>query len=701
MSAPQKPRLPRVLRDVIDRYRRRWRAVHAETGLFATFVVLAATVGAAVAADRLLRLSPTLRAIALGVIAAAAAACLVRWVLWPALRRMGDRDAAARLGHHYPKVEEDLVSAVELSADEAEEQGISVGLIRSALHKIAGRAQGVDYRRAVSLRPLLKAGGVLLVLGGLLAGAYLLRPEAIRNALLRLVKPSEEFFSYTKLQVAPGDRVVRIGDEVEIVATTTGRKAEVARLYGRRNDGSLAGSFHAADRVFVRLECQDGVARWPSGPLFKSLRYRVSAGDAISAWHHVRVVPPPSLTGKGAVLRAPDYAGGRITTIDKLEGQLQVVGGTQVTLRATPATRGADPEFRCTGELRAGDRVWPLAADEVGVLMSQPFVPEATCEYVIALTDGFGLSNRTPEGLLSIKVTPDRVPVVSITKPGRDLLVLAAESVPVVVEAHDEFGLRDVVVRYRVTKNKEGGGTPGRWQEIALSPGGPDVADVTEETKLNVEDLGLAAGDRLEYSARASDYADEAILRRGYSPTYRITVLSDMEHLEHMLSKLKDVQLELRRRAAVQKAQASRAGSLADKAGDAEAKEGAREAQQRELEEVRATEHLARKLERLVPELARNPSTPTDMLSQMERLGRGIRSVARDPMTKAADEFARAAEGKGQQGEGQKGEGQKGEGQKGEGQQGQPQQGQQGQQGQRSPLRMAQEMTNEASRRLE
>ena len=167
MNAPRKPRLPRALRDVIDHYRRRWRTIHAETGLFATFVVLAATVGAAVAADRLLRLSPTLRAIALGVIAVASVACLVRWVLWPALRRMGDRDAAARLGHHYPKVEEDLVSAVELSTDEVGEQGISVGLIRSALHKIAGRAQGVDYRRAVSLRPLLKAGGVLLVLGGL------------------------------------------------------------------------------------------------------------------------------------------------------------------------------------------------------------------------------------------------------------------------------------------------------------------------------------------------------------------------------------------------------------------------------------------------------------------------------------------------------------------------------------------------------
>lgn len=685
MSTSRKSRLPSALRNVIDRYRHRWRAIHAETGLFVTLGVVAATVGAAVAADRLLRLSPALRGLALILIGAASLFCLTRWVLWPALTRMGDRDAAARLGHHYPKVEEDLVSAVELSAEGLDERGISQGLLRSALSQIAARAKSVDYRAAVSLRPLRRASGVMLVLVAMLLAAYLLRPEAIRNALVRLFRPSEEFFSYTKLKVEPGDCVVRIGDTVDVVATTWGRQAEVARLYGRKDGGATGVEHGAGDRIFVRLECEDGVGTWHSGPLFKGLTYRVSAGDAISEWHQIRVVPPPSLTNKGAVLRAPGYAGGTLRTIEKLEGPLQIVRGTQVVIRVAPVRRGDDPGFQCTGEMRAGGQSFPLTADASGVLASKPFRPAKTAEYLISLLDGFGLRNRTAEGLF-IKVVPDRVPVLSIAKPGRDLLVLPGESIPVAVEAHDEFGLRNLILRTRIIKGKEGGPSTGvrlssRWHEIPLKDGGPNVAELTAETTLGLDDLGLVAGDVLEYAARASDYAADAILRRGYSPLYRVVVLSEMEHLERILAQLKDFQLQLRRRAAIQKAQAGRAGRLAEKGSDASVQADAREAQQRELEEARATEHLARKLERLIPELTRNPSTPTEMLSQMERLGRGVRSVAREPMQQAADQFGRAAKG----------------------QQGKPGQGKPGQpsQGMPSPLRLAQQAADEAARRLE
>jgi hypothetical protein len=301
MSSPTKSRLPRVLRQAIDRYRRRWRAVHAETGLLVTLGVLAGTVGAAVAADRLLRLSPTLRTAALAAIAAASLFCLGRWVLWPALRRLGDRDAAVGLGRQDPKAEEDLVSAVELSGEGAEEPGVSPGLIRSALKKIAQRTRGVDYRRAVPLRPVAKSGAVLLIVAGLLAAAYALQPEAIQNALVRLVRPGEEFFSYTQLRVEPGDRVIRTGDAVEIAIATSRRPADVARLYGLRGDGE-----EAADRLFVRLDCQDGAARWNSGPLFKDLAYRVR-GTA-SAWCRRRPSPArapssPRPTTRGAAGR--------------------------------------------------------------------------------------------------------------------------------------------------------------------------------------------------------------------------------------------------------------------------------------------------------------------------------------------------------------------------------------------------------------
>jgi len=693
MKTHRSTRLPETLRRALDGYRRRWRIIYTHTGLLITIAVLATGVGAAVAADRLVRLSPIPRTIALAAIVAACAACLARWVVWPAVRRLRDRDAAARLGHSFPKVEEDLVSAVELSAEGFDEQGVSHALVESALRQISERARAVDYRAAVPVRPLLKAGSIALAIVAVLFAAYQVRPEAIRNALARLFRPSANvpFFSYTRLAVEPGDRVVRVGDAVEVVIATSGRPAATARLYGTRGQGT-----EAADRVSLQLACQEGVARWNTGPLFKDLTYRVVAGDARSPWHRLRVVPPPALSKKSAVLTTPKYAGGRQVAVEPIEGPLQVVEGTSVVLKAVPIHRGSEPEFQCSGELHfpsspptsKAQSPTPLSPDASGALISKPFVPTQSGEYAIALTDGFGLANRAPESVY-IRVSPDRVPVVTIAKPGHDLVVLPGEKVPLEATARDEFGVRSLVLAHRAIKGQGAAETADRWQRQALKDGSPTTPELSATTELLVDQLGLVAGDVLEYKAEAADYADDAVLRRGSSPVCRIAVLSEMEHLERVLSKLKELQLEMLRRAATQRAQSAQAERLAkgsekeagregDKAGkagkeadDAATREGARAAHDRQLDETRGTEHLARKLERLIPELARNPSTPTDMLSQMEQLGRGVRDTANNPMQTAADQLGRAA------------------------------QGQQGQQGEPSPLRIAQEQTEEAARRLE
>lgn len=698
MSTPSKPVLPEALRRLIDGYRRRWRIVYTHTGLFLTLAVLLCSVGAAIAADRLLRLMPLPRAAALATIVAACAVCLARWVVWPAARRLRDRETAARLGQHFPKVEEDLVSAVELSSEGFDEQGISHGLVASALRQIVDRSRTVDYKAAVPLRPLLKAGGVAVALAAVLFAAYQFRPEAVRNALSRLLKPAAgvPYYSYTKLTVLPGDRVVRVGDSVEIVIATSGQPATYARLEGRKGDG-----VEATDRIRVHLACQQGATRWDTGPLFKDLAYRVAAGDALSPWHRIRVVPPPSLSKKGAVLIFPKYAGGVRRTIEPIEGALAVVEGTEVVIRCMPVNRGADPELQCTGELHFGGQALPLTPETPSVLASRPFLPKRGGEATITLRDGYGLTNRSPE-TLAIKVSPDRVPVVSIVKPGHDVVVLPGEKVAIEAGARDEFGIRSIVLAYRIIKGKEAAEASERWQRRTLKDGGPNVAELAATDEVIVDQLGLAAGDVLEYRAEAADFADDASLRRASSPTYRIAVLSELEHLERILSRLKELQLEMMRRAATQHAQSAQAERLASaqqaaekegkepgakgnepQKGDKEppekggkeaentTKEGARQAHERQLEETRATEHLARKLERLIPEMARNPATPTEMLAQMEQLGRGVRQTATNQMQSAADQFGKAA------------------------------QGQQSQQGEPSPLRIAQSETEEAARRLE
>ena len=627
--------LPVTLRRTLDGYRHRRRSVAVLLGGFLSLAVCVGSVAAAVAADRLFRLGVAARGALRMAIGAAFLFCLGRWVLWALVRRLSDRRAAMRLGHRFPGLEEDLVTAVELSSSDTAARGVSRSLISSALRAIARRAHALDVRRAVPLRPVLETAGVLLTVLLVLGGAYWFRPEAVRNALARLVLAdgSVPFFSYVKLRLTPRDRaVIAKGDRVDVKGAVSGRTVARARFeWAYRGDSRR-----------VSLPCAGGVAEWKSGPLYENLRYRMSAGDARSEWRRVRVVPSPALLSKSAVLRTPAYAGAVETRVKDVLGALEIVAGTALAIQAEPVSRGSDPRFACNGLMRLGDVSQPLLRGDSGVLRSAFFKPAHSGELAIELTDGFGLQNRSPESVF-VKVTPDRRPGVRIVRPGRDLALLLCDRVAVEAIARDEFGLRQLDLMWRIAPGVTSEEQAPPWRRMPLVEGSSRTSELTARTELNLAALGLAAGDRLEYRAMASDYAGDPVLRRAFSSTYRVVVISETEHLERVLSRLREVQLELLRLAAGEKTQAVRAGNLAEQAKGTPVHQESREAGQRELRNAGKTGSVADKVDGMLPELARNPSAPTGLLADLERLARAIQSVAAKPMKSAARDFAQAA----------------------------------------------------------
>ena len=626
--------LPRTIERVISGYRRRWRLVRVHAGFFLTIAILGAATGAAVVADRLLRLMPTGRAVALGAISLCAVVCFLWLVAWPALRRLRDREAAAELGARFPEAQEDLVSAVELSREGPGGAGVSPSLVRSALDRIAQRTSWVDYRAAVPLRRVLTVLAAAVVVVGAFAAAYRFRPEAVSNALLRLLRPTDEipYFCYTRLAVEPGDAVVCRGDELEVEIVTSRRPARLARLYLVKN---------GKDRRRVTLQCQDGVARWKSGPLFEDIRYRVAAGDALSPWHRVRVVPPPAVKSLCAIIRAPDYAGRRERRIEDLSGTLEVVEGSSLVLAVTPTRRGEEPNFRCSGKLLFAGRTIPLKPQPDGTLVSEPFRPNGSGRCAVSLVDGFGLKNKASEGL-AIKVVADAVPRVVIERPGRDIFALPHQRLTVDARAQDEFGIRALTLAFRILR----GGEPGRWKTQLLAQGGQAKAEVRGTWSLALERFELSPGQVLEYRAEAADFAGDPLLRRGRSRTFRVTILSELEHLEMVMRQLRELGVELLRRAAAENAQAAEANRLAQAAAKRSVSEEAARARARQLAELRRTEQLARRLKALKPQLAQNPATPERTLAAMERVSRALDSVANGPVRNAANQFAQASTSK-------------------------------------------------------
>jgi hypothetical protein len=117
-----------------------------------------------------------------------------------------------------------------------------------------------------------------------------------------------------------------------------------------------------------------------------------------------------------------------------------------------------------------------------------------------------------------------------------------------------------------------------------------------------------------------------------------------MEHLERVLETLRELQVELLRKAAAETQEADRAAELAKRAQEGLVSEAARRAQDRQAELGRDTEKLARDFEALIPELLRNPSAPTSLLVNLEKIGRGVRSVALNPMAAMAGSLGKASQ---------------------------------------------------------
>ena len=91
------------------------------------------------------------------------------------------------------------------------------------------------------LDKLARIAALFGVLALAMAMAYLFAPEAVSNSVGRLLQPNrEDFFSYTKLNVEPGDLVIRRGDAMQVRFTTSGRAVTRAAVEVRQTGASFA-----------------------------------------------------------------------------------------------------------------------------------------------------------------------------------------------------------------------------------------------------------------------------------------------------------------------------------------------------------------------------------------------------------------------------------------------------------------------------
>ncbi|RFC47973.1 MAG: hypothetical protein DVB23_000816 [Verrucomicrobia bacterium] len=538
------------------------------------------------------------------------------WERWS--WRMRGLEAAARLiRRKMPRFGDQLLGTVQLAGHGSG----SPALIRAAMEQADRKAAETDLREALpATRRMLWAG---LLVGGalLLVTLFLISREASRNALARWATPWAPVDRYTFADVAsvPDRIIVPYGEpfqfEVGLAETSRWRplwgKAAVEGREGR--DASVIRAQRSAEGVYLFSlpgRKEEGI-------------FRVSVGD-----DRVRstVIPAarPELAGMKAFVQLPDYLRySHPLEIEAQDGTVAAVEGSVVRVEM----RTSRPIV--SAELDGAPIGW-----EGATLRAGPWNLSGTEEHRVTWRDELGLSPR--EALrFQLLSREDAAPKIVAKLEGPERTILSTEVVALEVEASDDYGVREIGLRWEGDKV---------GSKVAAA-GGP------EETSVGVRATFCPERERVEpqtirLMAYVTDYRPGRSLV--YSKPFTLRILSADEHLRWLTDEMaawlrraeevhdREKQLHVENRSL----RALSPGELDQEAN----RERLREQAQAETANARRVEQLAASGRKLAEEASRNDGFEAKRLDSFAKALEKLSEIAKERMPSVSDLLKEASE---------------------------------------------------------
>ena len=481
--------------------RRRWRLKILLRGLAVFLLAGFATVGVSVWALDRFHYGDLPVAVIRALVWIALAALAVRFLVLPFLRRVSDRQVALYIEEHEPKLEAELLSAVELGAQAAADGRRAAGpspvgaggapsdrLVTTLIERAIASCQTLDWGATID-RPLLRRFSALAA-GSALAGiaALLLSPAFLRHGALLLFVPwkSDSLASPYAIEVLPGSVTVARGSDLEVRARLTGFDSESVELAVRRGDGGwerwpMPADGEPGEKLFMLLDLQE------------ASEYFVEAGGVRSALHRVEVADLPYVDQIALEYRFPAYTGLSPQRVEA-GGDIAALRGTEVSVEVTstvPVTKGRLMIEQADGAPQPID----LAVDPEGRLAAVLQVERDTFYRVELPGPDGGWVTASPD--YAIEVMEDQPPVLSFTKPGRDTRAHKLEEVFTEAHVEDDYGVARLDLVYSVNGGDE--------KTITLLGGGKRPKQFDGGHTFYLEELDLVDGDFISYFARASE----------------------------------------------------------------------------------------------------------------------------------------------------------------------------------------------------
>jgi hypothetical protein len=445
-------------------------------------------------ADWLLVLGTTVRTIGLVLLASLSLVLLYRWVIAP--RRGFDKlNTAGAVEATFPNLGQRVRTAVEYMEPTPETAPALPTLIKALTTETDQQTSGLNLQEIIPWRSLAWIGaglGAVVVLCGWLT---LSNPEAWVAAKRVLLLPAQ----YTELAVQPGDHSVKVGEDVVLTATLTGRPVRTAQVLhrpaGSQEDWTRRSFVDEQETRAVRLS---GDLQTKLGNLQDDLEYKVVAGPIESPVYHIKVNHPLLLQKVEAAIEPPAYTRRKPSVVN--EGSFQVIEGSRVQFRFTldRAPQNAQLQLFPTDKGKRSEEIATspvsLRIDGKELVGELPAVNKSLdYELVAESSDDMHLD----AACFHIEVQSDRKPVVRFVKPKEQIEVTPTTEVHLKVEAEDDFGLSKVGIVYQLGD--------GPSQTLYLRDEADQPTQRKIEAILSLEDYQLGFTDSVTYYAFVED----------------------------------------------------------------------------------------------------------------------------------------------------------------------------------------------------
>lgn len=388
--------------------------------------------------------------------------------------------------------------------------GVKPGLVRGSLELSRRLPQGVSPRlvaRAAE-HTLAELGRPIAELSGELGagvrawtrrGSIVLAMAVVALTLLAAVSPARAGRAWLGLSapvrvmadpvlppltLLPGTIEVPRGSDIDVRLEAPGR-SEAELTWHAAGDVPHAESLALVDGVVVKRFTDVSVA----------IEYRARTADGAAIGPY-RIVPvdPLFVSDLRVEVVYPPHTGLQPEEYRGTVPALRLPVGTRLAVDG----RASRPLSEAVLVDSAGERVFSPRVD--GARFEGDWRPSRNGRFAWSFLDADGAPAAVQPEPWDIVLVPDSAPSVSIPIPGRDTILPLNLQQPLILEAHDDYGLRRLeLVAYRVTAFGEAQDPVTQGLDL----GGTRAA--IARPLLDLSSWGLMPGDQVRYFARAVD----------------------------------------------------------------------------------------------------------------------------------------------------------------------------------------------------